>query len=63
MDRVNDKLAWEVTLTFDLERDRLRPGTVMEPGGLENLRWAVWPQRNDPSTQAVLPESSLSWGG
>jgi len=63
VDGVNDNLAWEVTLTFDLERGRLKPGIVTEPGGLENLRWVAWPQRSDPGTQAVLQERSLSWGG
>lgn len=62
-DGVNDKLAWEVTLTLDLERGSLRPETVMEPGGPESVGWAMWLQRRDGCTQAMFQESPLSWGG
>lgn len=34
---MSDKLVWKVTLKFDRERVRLKPGTVMEPDRLENL--------------------------
>lgn len=36
-ERVNDKLAWKGTLLFDLDRGRLKPGVVMELGGLGNF--------------------------
>lgn len=41
--RVNHTLTWEVTLTFDLDRVRLRPGMGVELGGLESFGWAVGP--------------------
>lgn len=40
-ERVNHMLTWGVTLTFDLDRVRLRPGIVVELGGLENSGWVV----------------------
>lgn len=42
-ERVNHTLTWEVTLTFDLDRVRLRPGMGVELGGLESFGWAVGP--------------------
>lgn len=36
-ERMSDKLVWKDTLTFDRERVRLKPGTVMEPDRLESL--------------------------
>lgn len=58
---MNDRLAWEVTLTFDL-LGRLRPGLVREQGALGNWDQAVWPRWGGAYNRAALRKIPPSSG-
>lgn len=57
---VSDRLARELTPTFDLARGGLRPGMVRELSALGSFDRAAWLRRDAACTQAVLQEISLS---